>query len=136
MMMKCKKSYQFLVGNISGTFFTIGNTKIMTFCMNTIFTHFTTECTLIFDSFSANVTKFTFHWTTISPTMWNRILELKCNELKQNLFDKFDCLDFMTNSLWWHLKLQSNKGKPLFSNNDHEPRNCKLKIESHSNFIL
>lgn len=68
-------TYELLFGYIGGTFFTIGNAKILTFDMYTVFTYFTSYGTLIFNSFTANITKFSLQMS-FSPTMRYGILSM------------------------------------------------------------
>lgn len=74
---KLKRYYQSLIRYISGTFFTIRYTKVLTFYMTICFTSLTTNTSLFFYSFSTNATKFSLKMNNISPTMRNRVLQNK-----------------------------------------------------------
>lgn len=64
-----KLSYQFLIRNVSGTLLAVSNTKILAIYVNTVFTSFTTNGTLVLDAFPANIAKFPLKVTNICPTV-------------------------------------------------------------------
>lgn len=72
--MEKMESYQFLIGNISGTLLAVGDGEVLTLVVHAILAGLASDGGLGLDAFAANVAKLALQWTRLRPTVWHWIL--------------------------------------------------------------